>query len=207
MRGPRQLIVVAALAAAVFRCDVEAHAQVLPSSPIAVEGRAGLSLPSGVLASGQRDIALDLGLSLGAAVIVRAGSGFAVYAGWSRHGFGCEPRADCDVEGEFTSRGYDAGVELVLPHTTVFEPWLRAGATLHRFRYRTGGGFQTETEAAVGFEIGGGVSIPLAPRLSVVPSLRFARYVATLDLNTFAAGGEPFTVTRMLLEVGGRLRP
>lgn len=197
----------AALVALGVASSGPAGAQVLPASPIALEVRAGLSFPSGVLASGQRDIALDLGLSVGAAALLRLGPAFAVYGGWSRQGFACEARRDCDVDGDFTSRGYDAGVEVVLPHATVFEPWMRVGGTLHRFRYRTGGGFETETDAVIGFEIGGGVSIPVSVGLSLAPSLRFARYVAKLDLNTHAAGGEPFAVTRMLLELGGRFRP
>ena len=175
-------------------------------SPVSLEGRAGLALPSGALSSGQRDLALNTGLTVGVTALVHLGSELALYGSWSREGFGCAPNFDCDVEGGFTSHGYDIGVEYVLPHQTVWEPWVRGGVTVHKFRYRTGGGFETETDAATGFALGGGVNIPMGPRFFVTPSMRFARYVANLNLNTFATGGAPFTVTRVLAEVGGRFR-
>ena len=166
-----------------------------------------MAFPSGGLSTGQRDLAADLGLSVGAAIFLRMGPELSLYAGVTRDGFACAPNFDCDVEGGFTSQGYELGAEYVLPHETVFEPWIRAGATFHRFRYYTGGGFETQTDPAAGFELGGGVSIPFRERLMLTPALRFARYVAHLNLNTYAAGGEPFTVTKILLDVGMRLRP
>ena len=172
-------------------------------SPVSIEARAGLAFPSGALSSGQRDLAADLGFAVGMTALIEMGPELSLYGGWSRHGFGCPANFGCDVDGDFTSHGYEVGVEYILPHQTVMAPWLRAGATLHRFRYRAGT-FETETDPAAGFEIGGGVHIPLRDRLTLVPSLRFARYVASLNLNTFQSAGEPFTVTRILAEVGAR---
>ena len=176
-------------------------------APLSLELAAGFAVPSGAMANGQRDLALNTGLAAGATLLVHMGPELALYGSWSEERFGCAPNFDCDVEGGFTSRGFEVGAEYVLPHETVWEPWVRAGATLHRFRYHTGGGFETETEPAAGFELGGGVNIPVSPRMFVSPSMRFARYVAHLNLNTFAAGGAPFTVTRVLVEVGARFRP
>jgi len=103
------------------------------------------------------------------------------------------------------SSGFDAGVQLVLPHRTRTRPWLRAGATLHRFRYELDG-VVAESETTPGVEVGAGADIELHRFLVLTPGVRFGYYQTTLNLETFNTGAEDFIVSSLTIDLGARLR-
>ena len=180
-------------------------AQEVGHQPFSVEARLGLSFPTGDLSRGQRGIATKVGLTRGVAALLRIHSSLSVYGGWTRHGFSCDTTSDCAEDADVESSGFDAGLQLVLPHRTRTTPWLRVGATLHRFKYELDG-VAAQSETTPGVELGAGVDVDLHRFFVLTPGVRFGYYQTTLNLETFNTGAEDFIVSSLTIDIGGRLR-
>jgi hypothetical protein len=140
----------------------------LAGTPLSVEARLFGAVPLGEF--GEDD---DLNTGLGFAV--EAAYNFlpvlAVYAGFSRVSFGVEGEDDVDL----VDSGFDLGLRYTLPAVANLSPFLRGGLVYHRLEIDGDGG-NFSTDRGLGFDIGGGIAIPLSPRLSLNPLVNYVRY-------------------------------
>jgi opacity protein-like surface antigen len=161
---------------AVMMALAAAAAMAVPAAAqrgIAVEVRGGAA--AGNFAEAATDFEVVPAPSFGATVSYAATRRVAVYAGYSRSSFGCESGFCAGNEVTFTSQGFDAGVRLSFP--VAAGPWARLGVVSHSLD-ADGGTADGEAASGVGFELGGGVELPLGRRLSVTPGVRYVRYGA-----------------------------
>lgn len=178
------LAALAALAAA-----PQAHAQM--RIPLAVEVRGGAGFPTG-----------DFG------DMVKTGYGFGVngqfnvtpvigvYAGYNRFEFDREGTVADVADAKAIDSGLNAGVQATFAPMMGFAgaaPFLRGGAVYHRVNFATDGG-DSKTDYGLGFEVGGGLDVPLGPTVSLTPGVRYIRYTPEFggtkldrDINYVAA--------------------
>jgi len=137
-----------------------AHAQ---TTQISIEPRAGLSIPTG---DDTDDV--DVGLSLTGDVIFQAMPQLAVYAGYNynRYAFKDTDEADAEI------KGFDAGIRYSFAPMSGFTPFLKGGA-LYQKAAITGDGGSLEGDYQWGFNVGGGVDVPITPRFSFTPQATF----------------------------------
>lgn len=143
------------------------------TSPFSVEVRAGLALPQGDDMEG-----IESGITVGADALYQINPMFAVYAGYNFNSFGvdCEGDVDCeDADPSVEIKGFDAGLRVNFPMTGV-TPFVRGGVVYNSFGLTVdgdGGDFDVETDEELGFEVGGGIELPLGQRLSFTPAVSY----------------------------------
>lgn len=114
------------------------------------------------------------GMSFGMAFSFPLKGPLDLYLGFSQHRFHCSEGV-CSGDEDFVATGFDAGLRLLLRREGV-SPWLRA--TLHAPRVEAelveeGRKVSRTSDGAAGLEVGGGVLIRVAQRLSLSPGIRF----------------------------------
>jgi opacity protein-like surface antigen len=137
-------------------------AQAQSPVPFSVEARANAALPTGSFAEG-----VDAGIGFGVSAAVGVTPGLGVYGGYSRTEFGLTGR-----EGNAVDSGFAAGVTAALPAAPALSPWVGAGALFHQLD------IDGTSEGSVGFEVGGGVAVPLGQRVRVTPGIGYRQYGA-----------------------------
>lgn len=133
----------------------------LAGTPVGVEGRVFAALPTGSFGN-----TLDTGLGWGVEGTFNFTPRLAVYGGYSRARFDDE-RADVS---EVTDAGLNLGLRGTLPALGPLSPFLRGGLVFHELS-----GSRT-SDNELGFELGGGLAVPLSPRFSVNPALSYLQY-------------------------------
>jgi opacity protein-like surface antigen len=190
MKKSTLLAAVAALAVA-----GSAQAQFGPTSPFAVEVRAGFTIPNGELA----DLA-DSGVGLNANASFAFMPMLSAYAGYSFNQFPVSEFEGEEIDGDWTDTGIDAGlrVGLSVPGLPV-APFINGGISYHKLELELDDfpGENFETDSELGFHVGGGFELPLGPRLSVTPAVSYTQYDVEDD-------DEP--VSFLKLDVGLRFR-
>lgn len=158
---------------------VAAPAAAQGMSPFAVEARAGFAFPTGDFAA---DDAVESGTGFGVTGVFRLTPAFGLYAGWDRYAFEGEDDPEFPgVSAEIVDSGLAAGVQLSLPTAGLgLSPWLRGGALYRKAEadVQTGefGSFGSESDYSLGFEVGGGIGIPLGQVLTFTPGVRYRAY-------------------------------
>ena len=165
-----------------------AAAQVEVATPISLEARGGLAIPSGDFA----DIA-DNAFGFGGSAHLQVAPRVSIYGGYSQTEFDME-----SLSAEGTDRGWEAGARVAFPGVG-FSPWVRGGLLFHDFETEVAG-VEFDGDDEVGFEVGAGAAFPLGPRVSVSPGFAYRRYSTEL-----AVLGER-DVSYLNLDVGLRMR-
>jgi hypothetical protein len=132
------------------------------------------------------------GLALSAAVEMSPVRFASLYAGYTRASFGCEEGFCTGRDVTFTSSGFGAGARLHLPRL----PWVRAGVLYHALDTRADGGEHT-ADPGLGYELGAGATVPLSPRIRLLPGLVYRRHGTTTD-----GVGDTDTTSLLSAEVG-----
>ncbi|HEU0053732.1 MAG TPA: outer membrane beta-barrel protein, partial [Longimicrobium sp.] len=134
-----------------------------PTTPLAIEVRGGLALPTGDDADG-----LNTGFTVGGDLIFQATPMIGIYAGYNYNEFGVEDVDDVSVN----VKGFDAGVRLGFPTTSLggFTPFLKGGV-LYQSAEITDTDIETDDE--FGFEVGGGLEYMLGNRVSFTPAASY----------------------------------
>lgn len=181
--------VFAAAAVAIALAAGEANAQF--SIPLSVEGRVDYAVPVGDF-----DDAVDEGISWGAGVSLGVSPGLGVYATYSMTEFTIEDVEEAEVE----DNGFSVGLTTALPSVSGLSPWLGAGVVFHQFDFNDETDEDSDEdgiEEDLGFEVGGGLAIPLARNVRLTPGIGYRQYgvdVGTLlgeaefDVQYFTAG-------------------
>lgn len=178
--------VFAAVLAAVAASAVDASAQM--GIPLSVEGRLDYAVPTGDF-----DDAVDEGTSIGGGVSLGIQPGLALYGTYSNTRFGVGLTSDDEPDAE--DSGFSVGLTAALPGGGArVAPWVGAGAVFHTLEL---GGVEAGVDESVGFEVGGGVALGIAPHVRLTPGVGYRRYSteiegllgdAELDVSYFTAG-------------------
>lgn len=138
-------------------------------SPWAIEVMGGAAFPM------ETFVGVDLNTGFGGEVDLhyRLLPQLAGYVGWSWHRFTTDqPLAAAEVDVEET--GYAFGLRYERPLTMRSTIWLRAGGTANHLELEDDDGeLIDDTGHGLGWEVGGGLSIPLGTRLLLTPGVRY----------------------------------
>lgn len=174
--------------------------------PIAIEARGGFALPTG---EWNDDEGVDNGVGFGANLQFTVTPLFGVYAGWERFAFG----ADGDLDGadaEFVDAGGRAGLHLMLPLEGLpVAPFARGGIYYGSTVLEidgAGASLDLESDSSLGFEVEGGVELPLGMVVSLVPSVLFRTHEAEFDALDGSGVDPEQTVSYVVLGAGLKLR-
>lgn len=133
----------------------------LAGTPVSLEGRLFAAVPTGSFGDN-----LGTGLGWGLEGAFNFTPRLALYGGYSR--------AEFDIEGagggEIRDAGLNFGLRGTLPALGLMSPFLRGGLVFHELS----GSRQSDRE--LGFELGGGIAIPISPRFSINPALSYLQY-------------------------------
>lgn len=182
--------VFATVAAALVLGAGEAKAQ-LPI-PLSVEGRVDYAVP----VRDFDDIA-DEGLSWGVGASLGVTPGFGVYATYSQTEFEAANVANADLE----DKGFSVGLTTGLPSLSPgISPWLGAGLVIHQLELdNEDDALDGGADEDLGFEVGGGLAVRLAPNIRLTPGIGYRQYGA--EVGTLLAPGE-FDVSYFTAGVG-----
>jgi hypothetical protein len=149
---------------------------------IAGEGRVGVTFPTGDLS----DAGAEAGLGIGAELMMTFRPNLTAYIGLQRHGFSCD--SDCDVGNSPRSTGFGGGLKFVFPSPQDALFWARGGLIAHALSTDDVSG-----DRNLGFELGTGFDMPIAPRLYLTPHVGLISHDAgggfTAQYFTFGLGG------------------
>ncbi|HEX8694064.1 MAG TPA: porin family protein [Longimicrobium sp.] len=173
-----------------------AQAQLGPTTPFSVEVRGGAALPQGDFGDG-----LDTGWGLGLNASYNFTPMLAVYAGYSFNSFAVEDDGE-EFDADVNDRGFDAGLRAGFAPIGGFSPWVRGGLVFHEIEIEDNdSGLSATTDSNLGFEVGGGLSFPLGPRISVTPGVSYTRY--TIDDEDLE---EDLDVSHLKIDIGLHIR-
>ncbi|HEU4452800.1 MAG TPA: outer membrane beta-barrel protein [Longimicrobium sp.] len=189
--------ILAALAA--VSVAATANAQTGPTTPFSFNVNAGAALPTGDFGD-----LVSTGWTVGVDGTFNITPMFGIYAGYSVSQFGLSDDAEeLFGEGDVTEQGFDAGIKATFGGGTLpFTPFLRGGLIFHKL----GADFEDDDEdvedsdSELGFEIGGGITFPLGPRISVVPSASYLQWTPEED------GEESIDVSQVKVQIGLNIR-
>ena len=158
-----------------------AQAQAIPVSPFSVEVRGGLAFPTGDL-----DDFADSGITVGANGTYMFTPMLGLYAGFTYNAFGLPEEADeLDIDGSVNTYGLDAGLKAMFATPTLpVTPFLKGGLVYHKIEVEIEDvdlGEELESDSGLGFEVGGGVMVPLGPRLSFTPAVSYTSFKPKFD--------------------------
>lgn len=177
-----------------------ASAQSLLPIPVSVEVRLGVGFPTGDFANREPGIQAESGLTLAAGAAVHVTRRLALFGGYSRTRFGCTRCAEQGLDTDVTDTGGDFGLQVILPAPIRgLGPWIRAGGVYHQISF-SGTQGELSSDPALGFEVGGGISLSLLRAFRLTPGVRYRTYSAELDLG--GLGEETVDVSHVLVDVG-----
>jgi opacity protein-like surface antigen len=187
-RTRRLLVPVLLLAAGVAQ---PALAQTTP--PLSFEVRGGAGLPVSDFSDG-----VGSGWIVGGTVRYQANPGWNVYAGLDFASFPLDEQ-DSDVDVRIRDYGLRTGIRTDLRFAAApgATPWLEFGLLVNRASVRASAGEMSATvdsDWALGFEAGAGVSVPFSPRASFTPGVRYRLYRTGFDDVEGKADVEYFVV-------------
>lgn len=137
---------------------------------LSLEGRVGVTFPTGDLS----DAGASSGFALGADLMYNFTPALTGYGGISRHTFACDDDENCDDD--FTSGGFQVGLKYLFSRDGRALPWARGG--LIGQSLETDG---ADSDLGLGFEVGGGIDLDVTSRFAVVPALHFRSYSPDFD--------------------------
>lgn len=165
--------------------------------PVAVEARGGLALPQGEWSD---DAQADTGFGYGLNARLQVFPLISIYGGWESYSFDTEAE---NVEAK--DAGFRAGAQLSLPLSMLIglSPHAFAGLIYNETSFEAeGSDVEFEADSALGYEIGAGISFPLAPAFSLTPGVRYRTHSADLPAGE---GTEEIDVSYLVLDVGLKL--
>jgi opacity protein-like surface antigen len=148
-------------------------------SRYSLELRGGAAIPTADLG----DAALNTGGGMGLNAAVRFLPHALVYAGWDWFRLTTkEPLAGADFDVENT--GYAFGLQFQHPLVNTIDGWFRAGAIYNHIELENvDGDVIADSGHELGWEAGGGVSVPISERFAITPGFRYRTFSTDLELN------------------------
>ncbi len=181
----KNAVFAAALLAAVVPA---ARAEAQLPIPLSVEGRLDYAVPTGDF----DDQVAENGIGVGAGVSLGVVPGLGVYGTYSNTRFG--GGLFDDEEPDAKDAGFSVGLTAALPGAAGLAPWIGAGAVFHTLEIN---GSEAGIDEDVGFEVGGGIAVPITPNMRLTPGVGYRRYGVDIqrplvdlemDVSYFTAG-------------------
>lgn len=133
----------------------------------------------------------DMGGGVGVDLIYNLTPRFSLYGGWSGAWFQCDL---CEDGEEPRTSGFEGGVKLLFAREEGILPWLRVGVIANQLQQDVGP-VEVTSDREVGFQLSGGVDIPLNHMFSLSPAVRYQAFDADFDVGTVS-------VQQVALDVG-----
>lgn len=161
--------------------------------PLGVDVRGEVAFPMGDFG----DVA-DTGTGFSAGLSVGLLPGVGVYGKYSELRFGGDWTGE---EGsEAVDSGWSVGASAALSRGVGLIPWVGAGLLFHDLEVA---GSREGISTDMGFELGGGVLIPLTGQLRLSPAVNYRHYRATVPVDRFLIRTEEdLTVQHLSLSLG-----
>lgn len=159
----------AALAAVAFAGTAQAQS----SLPLSFEGRVGAVLPQGDWGKlAKTGIGLEGNVTFNLTPVV------GVYGGYTWNRFDVDDALGGSDTGRFTEQGFDVGLKarFASPTGLPVTPFFRGGAIFHKIGADLGGGLKDSSDTKLGFDVGGGVEIAVAPRITLTPQVGYSQF-------------------------------
>lgn len=138
---------------------------------------------------------LGVGVGFGVTVGYRLMSNLQTYAGWDWHHFRTVEvvgSSELDVE----DTGYAFGLRYERPMFAQAAGWLRAGGIANHIEIEDDDvGNIADSGHGLGWEVGGGLSIPVGARLDLNPGVRYRALTRDLELGTSTVSADLRYVT------------
>lgn len=147
-----------------------AQAQILPFS---FEVRGGMGIKTEEFRPGDTSTTTASGgVGFGANAAIDFLPGVAVYGGYDRYAFNAEIDG---ADAEYIDQGFVAGAKVTPPIGALlgFRPWVRGGVLFHELELTE---VNEKSGRSTGFEVGGGIDIPLGLVLSFTPGVIYRQY-------------------------------
>lgn len=182
---------VAGIALVALVCAVPAQAQ----SRGLVELRGGAALPTQDLG----DANLNTGGGFGLTVGYRFMPHVLAYGGWDWFALATDgPFEGLNVD--VVNTGYAFGLQFQHPMVRSVEGWVRAGALYDHLELEDDeGDIIGDSGHELGWEAGGGLSIPIGNRFAMTPGVRYRTFSGEVDAGP---GAVEFDMSYVALEVG-----
>ena len=150
--------------------------------PFSAEIRGGLGIKNGEFReSDTGTTTAPGGVGFGANAAFDFLPGVAIYAGYDRYAFNTAIDSfGGSVDAEYVDQGFVAGARIAPPVGALlgFRPWVRGGVLFHDLELTEA---NEKSERSTGFEVGGGIDIPLGMVLSFTPGVIFRSYAPSFD--------------------------
>lgn len=154
------------VAAALALAAGEAKAQ-LPI-PLSIEGRVDYAVPVRDF-----DDFADEGLGWGVGASLGVSPGIGIYGTYSQTEFALEDVEDAEIQ----DKGFSVGLTAALPSVSGLAPWVGAGLVIHQFELdQEDDTLDGGADEDLGFEVGGGLAVPLARNIRLTPGIGYRQY-------------------------------
>ncbi len=167
------------------------------------EGRFGAAVPTGDLSEDSPQGGATTGPSFGAGFAFAVRGGLYVNLGFSQHRFGCSD--GCSGLGDLAATGFDLALRYGFVAGPVL-PYVRAGALPYTVEGSTEGdtGGDPLSDHVWGWELGGGVGVPLSEHVHLSPGLRYVSMDPRFDeaANPDSDDGLELAVRAWILDLG-----
>lgn len=186
----------AALAAVAFAGTARAQTAL----PLSFEGRVGAVLPTGDWGE-----LAKTGIGLNGNVTFNVTPVVGIYGGYTWNRFGVDDDLGAVDDAKFTEQGFDVGLKarFASPTGMPVTPFFRGGAIIHKIRVSDDDA-SFSGDYKVGFDVGGGVEIPLAPRIMLTPQVGYSQFDPSDDEDE--VDDESVSVSNVHLGVGINIR-
>lgn len=174
-----------------------AAAQTIPNLPLSVEVRLGGAFPTGELAEEELGPGAEPGPAFAAGALFHVTPRVALFGSYQRAVFDCASCGGTGLLDELIDEGAGFGVQGSLPLPA--SPWVRLGGVYHELVFSATGA-DLASDAALGFQVGAGVTVPLLRGLRFVPGIFYRSYSA--DLNLGGLPSESVDVGVLLVDLG-----
>jgi opacity protein-like surface antigen len=148
-------------------------------SPVSLEVTGVGALPTQTLGGAD----LKTGFGFGANVRYRFMPHLAAYGGWEWH----HTRSDQLIAGRTTDvedTGYTFGLRFEHPIATNLAYWVRAGGLYNHIELENADGqMVSDSGHGLGWEVGGGVAVPITPRIALTPGVRYRTLTRDLEIG------------------------
>lgn len=148
-------------------------------SPFSMEVRGGAALATADLG----DATLKTGAGVELTGAFRVMQHMHVYAGWDYHNFAMDtPFYGGNYDLEVT--GYAFGLQFQHPLASSTSGWLRAGGLYNHLELENiSGATVADSGHELGWEVGGGLRIPIGLNIALTPGVRYRTLSAELDVG------------------------
>ncbi len=193
---------------------VLASSQELRAQLFYVGIRGGAAAPTGTFSKTNPEAAdqflQEAGPGFGYGVDAGIGAGFlGLYASADRIQFECA-NDPCGAAGRYKLSGVAGGIRIGIPLFPLIKPWVKGGFVVNDLTGTLSGdasATRIETARRPGYEMGGGIDIPVAGFFSVTPQVRYVRQRLKYRLEPGGiAGTGAKDVNYYTFDIGLRLR-